>query len=137
MSSPMDISLAEGQGHRLVNGLTMKKTQGKPETPFTQILNNLLEERGISVRSAAELAGVGTSTLMSWKAGALPKDYGAVKRLATSLGVTLSFLLTGEDESRPSGMPGVSEVFADGGALFDGYAKITIQRLVPRKKETQ
>jgi hypothetical protein len=30
--------------------------------------------------------------------------------------------------------PSIAEVFDDGGELFDGYAKITIQRLIPRTK---
>ena len=52
------------------------------------------------------------------------------------LGVSFSFLLTGEnDQKNPNELPSVTEVFADGGALFDGFAKITIQRLIPRKKE--
>ena len=101
--------------------------------PFAKTLNLLLEERNIGVREAARLAGVGASTLMSWKSGAQPEDYLAVKRLAEALGTTMSFILTGENDSASS-LPSVSETFEDGGSLFDGYAKITIQRLIPRKK---
>lgn len=93
-----------------------------------------MAEREVTVRGAAKMAGVSPSTIDDWRAGALPEDYQAVKRLGKSLGVTLSFLLTGEDDARPTGStPTLSEVFEDGGALFDGYAKITIQRLLPRK----
>lgn len=88
----------------------------------------------MTVREAAEIAGVGVSTIDDWRGGALPEDYSAVKLLAGSLGVTFSFLLTGEDDrEKQSGLPSVTEVFDDGGALFDGYAKITIQRLLPRR----
>lgn len=101
--------------------------------PFAKILTKLMEEKGLKVREAARIAEVGPSTIVSWRSGALPEDYSAVKRLAKHLGVTLSFILTGEDDSRPDGAPvTVAEVFDDGGMLFDGYAKITIQRLVPR-----
>jgi transcriptional regulator with XRE-family HTH domain len=94
-----------------------------------------MTEKSITVRRAAELAGVSSSTVDDWRAGALPEDYSAVKRLARGLGVSFSFLLTGEDDSRSdSTMPSITEVFEDGGALFDGFAKITIQRLIPRKK---
>lgn len=90
----------------------------------------------MTVRQAASIAGVASSTIDDWRGGALPEDYSAVKRLAQEFGVSLSFLLTGEDDLRDaSHLPSITEVFEDGGALFDGYAKITIQRLIPRKKD--
>lgn len=90
----------------------------------------------MTIRKAAEIAGVGTSTIDNWRGGALPEDYSAVKRLASELGVSFSFLLTGEEETRASNSPpAIAEVFDDGGALFDGYAKIMIQKLVPRQKK--
>jgi transcriptional regulator with XRE-family HTH domain len=114
--------------------LTMKKTRNRTQTPFTQLLNSCLAERKIGVREAARIAGVPQSTVMSWKSGAHPHDFVAVKRLAEKLGTTLSFLLTGEDDSRPKGeTPTITEVFADGGMIFDGFAKITVQRLLPKE----
>ena len=92
-----------------------------------------MAEKGMTIRQAASLAGVGSSTIDGWRGGALPEDYSAVKRLAKGLGVSFSFLLTGEEDRDQLGLPSVTEVFEDGGALFDGYAKITIQRLLPRK----
>lgn len=102
---------------------------------FSRSLVALMEEKQIGVREAAQIAGVAPSTIVSWRGGAYPEDFMAVKRIARALGVSLSFLLTGEDDTRPDGVPAVAEVFADGGTLFDGYAKITIQRLVPKKSE--
>jgi transcriptional regulator with XRE-family HTH domain len=115
--------------------MAKKKSKRRPRgtAPFGQILTALMEEKDMGVREAARVAGVGASTIVSWRGGALPEDYQAVKRLAATLGTTLSYLLTGEDETRPAGFaPAISEVFRDGGALFDGYAKITIQRLIPK-----
>jgi transcriptional regulator with XRE-family HTH domain len=111
------------------------KQRRRSPTPFAKILSSLLHEKNIGVREAAKLAGVGASTIMSWKSGALPEDYLAVKRLAENLGTTLSFMLTGENDSRPNNPPNVTEVFEDGGSLFDGYAKIQIQRLIPKTKK--
>lgn len=112
----------------------MKKRRRAGPTPFAKILRTLMSEKKLSIREAAEIAGVGTSTIDNWRGGALPEDYSAVKRLARGLGVSFSFLLTGEEEVRGEGhAPAIGEVFDDGGALFDGYAKITIQRLIPRK----
>lgn len=116
-----------------------KRSMGhrRAPSPFAKILTRLMDEKGLKVREAARIAEVGPSTIVSWRSGALPEDYSAVKRLAARLGVTLSFILTGEDDSRPMGSSApVTEVFEDGGMLFDGYAKITIQRLLPRNKKS-
>lgn len=110
----------------------MPKRKPSGQAPFSKILRSLMQEKGLTVREAASMAGVSPSTLDDWRGGALPADYSAVKRLAQGLGVSFSFLLTGEDDARPSGgPPAIAEVFEDGGALFDGYARISIQRLIP------
>lgn len=115
--------------------MAVKKRKRSGPTPFSKILRSLMTEKNLSVRAAADIARVGISTIDNWRAGALPEDYSAVKRLANGLGVSLSFLLTGEDEVRGNDqVPTITEAFDDGGTLFDGYAKITIQRLIPRKK---
>jgi len=90
-----------------------------------------MREKNMTVRQASVIAGVGPSTIDSWRSGAAPEDYLAVRRLAAGLGTTLSFLLTGEHEQQ--GPLSVYEVLAPGEIVFDGLAKITIQRMVPRK----
>jgi transcriptional regulator with XRE-family HTH domain len=57
-----------------------------------------MQKKEMGVREAARIAGVGPSTIVSWRSGALPEDYLAVKRLAKALGTTLGFLLTGEED---------------------------------------
>ena len=70
--------------------------------------------------------------------GAAPEDFAAVKRLSVGLGVSFSYLLIGEDDTRSGTIPAISEVFSDGGSLFDGWARITVQRLIPKtEKETK
>ena len=111
------------------------RTRAGP-APFSKILRSLMSEKELTVRKAASMAGVSSSTINDWRSGAMPEDYSAVKRLAKGMGISFSLLLTGEEDSRDQALlPSVTEVFADGGALFDGYAKITIQRLVPRRTE--
>jgi transcriptional regulator with XRE-family HTH domain len=79
--------------------------------------------------------GVSHSTIIDWQSGSSPDDYLAVRKLAEGLGVTFSYLLTGVDDTRPKGsLPAIEEVFSDGGPLFDGYAKISIQRLIPKSE---
>jgi len=101
---------------------------------FSKRLNDCLKEKRFTVRKAASVAGVSTSTLQSWRSGSQPTDYKAVKKLAKQLGTTLSYLLTGEEDNDSNvRIPGISDVLVDGGSLFDGYAKITIQRLILKK----
>lgn len=109
----------------------MTKQRGA-ESPFAKILSRLMEENGLGIREAARIACVPASTVMSWRSGALPQNYMAVKKLAEHLGTTLSFILTGQNDTKSSKV-NLTELFEDGGVLFDGYAKISIQRLIPRK----
>lgn len=114
--------------------MKQKRTRSS-STPFAKILRSLMAEHKVTIRQAATIAGVAHSTIDDWRGGALPEDYSAVKKLAKNFDVSLSFILTGENDSHASNkLPSIAEVFDDGGELFDGYAKITIQRLIPRKK---
>lgn len=108
----------------------MPRKQRK-KTPFADNLTSLMEEKSIGVREAAKIAGVSPSTISEWRNGSHPDDYIAVKKLAKALGTTLSFLLTGEDDNKVE-VPAISEVFTDGGDLFNGFAEIRIKRLIPR-----
>jgi len=114
-----------------------RKTKKTGITLFAKNLKRLMAEKELTVRAAANLAKVSSSTLDGWRAGTTPDDYMAVKRLALALGVSFSFLLTGEDDRPSEGQPSIAEVFSDGGSIFDGYAKITIQRLIPRKADSK
>ena len=112
------------------------KRQHAKTTPFSKILKSLMIERRLTIRAVAKMAGVSPSTINDWQSDSVPKNYLAVKKLAHELNVSFSFLLTGEEDAKStSHLPSVTEVFEDGGALFDGYAKITIQRLIPRDKK--
>lgn len=112
----------------------MKSRKRATPTPMSKILRRLMTERGLTVRAAAAAAKVSPSTVDDWRAGAVPENYAAVKRLSLELGVSFEFLLTGED-SKAHSPSSITEVFDDGGSIFDGYAKITIQRLIPRGKK--
>lgn len=103
-------------------------------SPFAKNLSSLMKEKGMGVREAARIAGVSHGTISNWCAGVAPDDFMAVKKLAEKLGVTFSWMMTGENDASPGRQPTVSEVFDDGEMLFDGHAKITIQRLVPKNR---
>lgn len=109
----------------------MAKRKRAGTTPFSKVLIALMDEKGLTIRKTAQIAGVPSSTLDSWRSGALPEDYSAVARLARHFGVSMEFILTGE-EQRGVKPPTVAQVFVDKGPIFDGYAKIVIHRMVPR-----
>jgi len=74
----------------------------KQPSPFTKNLNALLLEKGISQRRAAEIAGLGVSTINGWTAGANPANFMALKKLTDFLKADLSFILSGSP-SKPFG----------------------------------
>lgn len=90
-----------------------------------------MASKSLTVREAAEVAGVSPSTIQGWREGSMPTDFDAVRKLAERLGVTLGFLLTGYEDKKAQ-MPSVNQVFKDGGTVFDGYLEVHVKRLVPR-----
>lgn len=99
------------------------------ESGFSMRLSNLLTESGLTVKEAASICGTGTSQIQSWKSGTLSTDYAALSKLAEHLGITLEYLLTGENKTQP----GIKEIFQNGELLFDGFLKVRIERMIPRK----
>ncbi len=73
----------------------------RPEHSFDATLILLMKETGMTVKAAARIAEVGPSTIQSWRSGAKPTNFDAVRRLAQAFGTSLSFLLTGEEDYRP------------------------------------
>ena len=114
--------------------MVRKRRKSEPSA-FTRNLNTLMKERGLTISEAAKIAQVPLSTLGDWKSGTQPDNFEATRKLAEHFNVSLAFLLTGKEDKRDaSAIPSVAAVFEDGGILFDGFAKIVIQRLVPRKE---
>ena len=93
-------------------------------------LDKLIKDNGTTIAEVARDTGIPKSTLHSWTAGAAPKDFDAAKRLAEALGVSLSYLLTGQCEreagaTRPSSL----EIVGHG---FHGIAEIKIERVIKK-----
>lgn len=109
--------------------------KAKPrDMTFAKILTRLMNERKVGVRALGEACGCSASSITDYRNGVAPTDFKLVARMATELGVSLAFLLTGkEDPHSNARTPAVTEVFDDGGQLYDGYARITVQRLIPRE----
>lgn len=111
--------------------ISSKRNRGTDSLPFRQILAALMKERGLTLKQVAQLADVSISVVQNWLEGKNPHDLKAVARLSKGLGISFKSLLLGEAEvnHRPAT---ISELFEEQ-QWFDGYAKITINRLIPRK----
>jgi len=110
------------------NGVQRRKSKNE----WGLRLKSVLAERKISLRKAAATAGVSPSVMDSWTSGATPSDMLAVKKLSDSLGVSFSWLLTGQPDS-VNGSISLQEHFEET-TLFSGIARIKIEKLIPRKK---
>lgn len=91
-----------------------------------------MEERGLSIGSIAEMAGVSRSVVQSWTSKANPHDLQAVAKLAKALGIGFKELVLGELEERDIEGVSVTDIF-DEQDFFEGVCRIKVQRLVPKK----
>lgn len=65
---------------------------------LAQTIKMLMEERGLTPEQLAEISGVRRTTLSDWLAGTSPRNLEDARRVARNLGVTLHYLLFGQDE---------------------------------------
>lgn len=62
-----------------------------------EIFERLLQERGITPYRLSKDTGISTSTLTSWKQGKYSPKPDKLKIIADYLGVTINYLLAGEE----------------------------------------
>lgn len=108
-----------------------KKTKA---SKFSICLRQLLDKRGMSVKEAAQVAGVAQSTVATWLSGAAPSDLEPAAVLADHFGVSLSYLLLLREDKRAdqgTRSPSVDDVLASAGFLYQGLARISIEKLEP------
>lgn len=72
-----------------------KPIRKRIETPLAQNLRELLKERGITIRAAAELAGVSHAQIHDWCHGVICNNPPALLKLCQSLSCDFQWLLTG------------------------------------------
>lgn len=95
-------------------------------------LSDILREKRISFRKAAQLAGVSVSVIDSWTGNSSPANLLAVRRLCNALDISFSWLLTGEHDRQERQMS-LTETY-ETLPYFNGLARIQIEQLIPRKK---
>ena len=108
----------------------VKKRQGTNKLPFGSILKRVIDERDLSVKAVAEMAGVRPSVVQSWISSANPHDLQAVARLAKALDMNFKELLLGEKDL-PLRIE-AADLF-DEQDFFEGICKVKVQRLIPKK----
>ncbi len=109
-------------------GRKQKKTASQH---WGQRLGAALAERNLSIRAVAKKVGISPTVISSWiRRGTSPTDLVVVKKMCDFLDVDFCFLLTGE-RAKGQQKPSLAEIFQET-PYFDGYARIRIDRLIPR-----
>ncbi len=112
-----------------VSTLTRKPSKSEQNEEFNKRLSELIRKRGVTVLSLSKETKIPKSTLQDWTTNTVPTDFKAAARLAKALGVSLSFLLTGEDEHAPEDL---TNLYERDTVLIDGLAEIRIVRVIPK-----
>lgn len=93
------------------------------EIKIGKVLQQLLKEKNISMRELAKRSGVPASNLTEWSANRSPKNPVQTKKVAEALGVTMHYLLFGEDDGQEPIQRILKEDF------FSGTFEITVKRV--------
>lgn len=110
-----------------------KKIQKEKDDHWGVRLKKILTEKNIPLREVARMCSTSPSVVSGWiNNGNSPTDLMAIKNLADELGVSFSWLLTGTYEKGVES-PSLTEIFEEQN-WFDGYARIRIDKLIPKKK---
>jgi len=112
---------------------TKRPTRKKVESPFAKNLQLILEERSISQTAAAEIAGVGISSINDWLNGVQPHDLRPIIKLCEALSCDFQWLLTSTKSKTTSKNISLHELFEiEEGTSFSGIYKIEAKRLKRR-----
>lgn len=116
---------------RHIFSMPRKKRAIRGESALSVFLKKLLKEQGLTIKRASEIAKTSPSVVQGWKDGATPSEtVSNLKILCNHYGYSLSFALTGEQDDIQDSDP-LRNYIED--ELFDGYARIKIMKLIPKK----
>ena len=65
------------------------------------LFEKLCSEKGVTPYRVCKGTGISTSTLSNWKAGRYTPKQDKLKKIADFLGVSVDYLITGEEEEKP------------------------------------
>lgn len=113
--------------------MNRKQKKNAVGADFGKRLTLTLKEKRISQREAARKVGVPLSVLNGWCAGRVPHDLKQVKRLADELGISFSYLMTGEyEKAQRISELSVGELF-ESQEFWEGICRVKIEKLVRKK----
>lgn len=114
-----------------------KPARKKIESPFAKNLRAILNERGISQKTAAAMAEVTPATMSDWISGnSLAHDYQKVENLSRALNCDFQWLLTGTHSRVDLQNISLAELFeGEDDPMFSGVFEISARRLRRKKKE--
>lgn len=105
----------------------------RSSAPFAANLKAILDERSLSQRQAAALAGVNVAVINGWLSGAMPGDPVALLRLCKAIKCDFQWLITGE-RSLDKGRASLAEIFEiHEEPAFSGVFMIEAKRLKKRE----
>ena len=94
------------------------------------VLAQLLKDRGLSAREVSRKTGIPQSTFNNYLSGRGPQNPEQILVLAQYFGVSMEFLLFGDDTLRA---PTLDEVLTEG--VFEGWLKVRIDRAIPNMRK--
>ena len=96
---------------------------------FAKTLKTVLRQKAITTGELAREINVSPKTINDWLTGRTPRDLDAIRRCAEYFGVSVHFLLYGEDDRR-----NLIEEILEKTELHTGLYEITVRRVSARKK---
>ena len=95
------------------------------KTQIGKILSQIVKERRLTLKEISTGSGVPATTLAEWQANRTPKNPTQVRAVAKYLGVSLHYLLFGEEDAEEPIQKILKEDF------FSGVFEINIKRIRP------
>lgn len=88
-----------------------------------KVLTSLLKEKGLTLASVSKSTGVPRTTLAEWSSNRPPKNPIQVKAVADFFGITIHYLLFGEEDKQEP----LQKIFKED--FFSGTFEINIKRI--------
>lgn len=92
-------------------------------TSIGKIFTKIVKEKRLTLKEISKATGVPASTLAEWQTNRTPKNPAQVQKVARFLGVSLHYLLFGEEDSEEP----VQKIFKED--VFSGVFEISIKRI--------
>lgn len=102
---------------------------------FSEVLKKLMRARGVTAKVVSQATGIPASTLSEWTAGRMPTIGRDVMRLARFFGVSIEFLITGQEPEEKI----VGDILEDIGdgftTLHKGVYRIRVEKYLGSSKK--